>query len=297
MFVALLLSSIFPLQALQLIQVAPRATDPQIEEIRGPHTAMQPDIESAESPLLITLGGTNSAPNELLEFGGAAAELGYFVIGVDYPNGVITTACRQGNDDECFDDFRAEIVMGTDESTLVNVNRSNSVLYRIQRLLVYLSTQDPKWSRFVQGDFVNWKNVVVAGHSQGSGHAAFLAKHYPVKRAILFSGPQDVAVWGQARWLSAVSATPGDRFFALLHAQDSFGSEWQIRALQRLSMQASPQVLKIGDDVPAGTSANILVSELNEQNAHMAPITPRYKKVWNWLLRRQPEVITTATNK
>jgi hypothetical protein len=69
---------------------------------------------------------------------------------------------------------------------------------RLARLLAYLNKEHPGqgWANYVNGSSgsdlaVRWENIVISGHSQGSGHAAWLAQTTRLRGAMLFSGPQD----------------------------------------------------------------------------------------------------------
>lgn len=83
-----------------------------------------------------------------------------------------------------------------------------------------------------------WSNIIVAGHSQGGGSAAFLAMTLPadtpVKRVVMLSAPNDHikdSLKGDsapASWILSSSTTPLDRFFGLRHIDEgSFGDNTQ----------------------------------------------------------------------
>lgn len=287
MFIWILLTQLA--WAAPVLYVRPPDTEPSIRQINGPHVAMHPKRANAIPRLLITLGGTGSKPEDLFDFQVTAAEVGYHVIGIDYPNTVITTVCRDVNDPKCFEKFRSEIGLGMAISDFVQVDFDNCILRRVFRLLHYLEQKDPVggWDSFVGENFVDWGRISVAGHSQGSGHAAFMAKMFPMDRVILLAGPQDVAQSGPASWLAVDGLTPASHFFGLLHSSDVFGSEWQLKAIRALIRDTNAGILNIDDDVPAQSNAQILISHLPVQNAHMAPVSKRMKKVWNWLLQRR----------
>ncbi len=268
--------------------VSPSATDPLIQQMTGPHVVLHPKGAS-QGRLFITLGGTNSRPEDFLEMQQLAAAMGYHVVGIDYPNNVITTVCRESPNHSCFDQFRSEIALGIDGSQWVTVNPANCIARRIVALMDYLRAKDKGggWDQFFSDGSLAWDRVVIAGHSQGSGHAAFLSKVYPFARVIMLSGPQDTATWGTAAWLGEKGSTPPDRYFAFLHAGDSFGSFWQLRALSYLVRGSDAELLNIEDEVPRGSHSQILVSHLPMRNAHMAPVSSRFKKVWAYLLRRK----------
>ncbi len=268
-----LLLAVFASQAEASLYLAvdPRRTDPLIQKINGDHTVLTPHGKS-NGLLLITLGGTHSAPDELLDFQQTAAAQGYHVLGVDYPNRVITTVCRQQSDRECFNKFRDEIVRGSAVSPWTEVNTANCILNRVQKLLQYLTLErwPGRWPQYLdEYGSLNWRRTVLAGHSQGSGHAAYLAQIFGVQGVILIAGPQDVSTYGPASWLARSGPTPGDAYYALLHERDPFGADWQAEAVRRLS----------------GGSAQVIVSKAEVDNPHMALITRAFEQSWALLLR------------
>ena len=69
---------------------------------------------------------------------------------------------------------------------------------------------------------LNWSNIAVSGHSQGSGHSAYLAKYYNVERNVMFSGPNDYSTRYNcsAHWLRQPGVTSTNKQFVFLHLRD-----------------------------------------------------------------------------
>ena len=220
----------------------------------GPHTAYWDD-EKSNGLLLISLGGTNSKPTDLEAFDLQAVELGYKALALDYPNQVISTACRESKQPDAFDCFRAEVVQGKPASELVQVDRANSIEGRIQSALAQL-----QWSP-------DWNKIVVVGHSQGSGHAAYLGKLHPLRGVIMLAGPQDAG----ARWLSLPGSTDPLNYVGLLHAKDFFDARRQTQAIN---------TLRQGTVTPGSV---ILTQEVVE-DGHMSVIQPQFRSHWLQLL-------------
>lgn len=78
-----------------------------------------------------------------------------------------------------------------------------------------------------------WSNIIVAGHSQGGGHAAFLGLNLPkpVKRVVMFSAPNDnftppatssnpTPDPQSASWIVGPSTTPLANFWGLRNASE-----------------------------------------------------------------------------
>jgi len=126
----------------------------------------------------------------------------------------------------------------------------DSIVNRLVLLLDYMTWRsgaaDPYWQKFLLDDtsgsqvyvsphdargrlnyrrpvVPDWSHIVVAGHSQGGGHAAFLAMTVPggVRRAALFSAPQDEPAKADppvAQWVRGPSNTPLQAFYGLRNA-------------------------------------------------------------------------------
>jgi hypothetical protein len=193
--------------------------------------------------------------------------------------------CRKHQPD-CYDFYRREIAFGQNGSPLVAVNHKNSILFRIQSLLQYLHSQNPAvWATFFDGAKIHWDKIVLAGHSQGAGHAAFLAKNFYTAGVILFSGPHDYSPKGAAPWLLRPSKTPENRFFAFLHEKDFFGLDNQLMACRLLVGDSRAAISEIQTD-PVEAKTQILVSSFEITDPHNALLLPVFDKVWNFLLRR-----------
>jgi hypothetical protein len=92
----------------------------------------------------------------------------------------------------------------------VLMDPKESIQHRLTQILKWLSTNQNanNWSQFlVGGSTPDWTKIVIAGQSQGAGHAAFLAKWHPMKRVLLFSGIIDSLDYPQASdWPSCTKA-------------------------------------------------------------------------------------------
>jgi len=220
----------------------------------GPHVAYWDDQKS-NGLVLVSLGGTNSKPADLEDFDRTAVELGYRVLALDYPNSVISTACRDSKQPDAFDHFREEIVEGKPTSDLVEVDRANSIEGRLQSALNEL-----QWSQ-------DWSKIVVVGHSQGSGHAAYLGKLHRLRGVIMLAGPQDDG----AGWLSRPGQTDPLNYVAFLHAKDFFDAKRQTRAITTLrGGHASPP--------------SLIITQEEVDDPHMSVIQPQFQSVWRQLL-------------
>lgn len=285
----LIFSLLVGLQA-SAYEVAPSATAPGIYDITGNHIVLVPPQSNGR--LLLTISGTNSRAIEYKNVQEWGRDLGFTVLGIDYPNMVICTTCREASDLTCFDKYREEIMLGNPVSDIVNVNRANSILNRIQSLMKYLVKTEglEKWKAFLNPDqSINWNKVVVTGYSQGAGHAAYLGKIFALKGVVMVGGPHDSWKKGSAPWLYRKGATPPEKYTSFLHEKDFFGSEYQAAAARALMNNNSIPMTKIHSEIEAGSTAQIYVSDLPFHDPHISLALPVYKDVWDFLLRRLME--------
>lgn len=262
--------------------IAPALTQSGIVQVDGEHEVWTPQVNGDR--LLLSLGGTGSRPSDFRAFDELAAKLNYFVIGLDYQNAVITTVCRASPNRDCFDTFREEIIFGHDVNPFVRVDAVNSIANRARKLLEYLVAKDPRWAAFWDGRDVRWDKVTLVGHSQGAGHVAFLSKRFPVARVIMIAGPQDAFTPKlEAPWLDLAGLTSPDRYFALLHQSDVFGSAMQLLCFTKLIGRAEVEWMR-PEDVGHKT-AHVVVSQWPTSDPHTSVITPIYQDVWEYFLR------------
>ena len=212
------------------------------------HYAVTDPSVYAKGRLLVFLPGTGGEPLNASDFLDQAAESGFHVIGLAYWNKVpIGAPCALGSQGvsipcistsaptaDCAGAARQDVVEGDGDFELfsgVDVTAGNSIVFRLTTALDYLDAQYPseRWGQFLDGGAVDWGKVTIAGFSQGSGHAAYLAKNlYEVERVMLFAGPADAAFdplnpgEDPAAWVAASNfTTDGGRFFGLIHEDDA----------------------------------------------------------------------------
>ena len=164
----------------------------------------------------------------------------------------------------------------------------------------------------------DWSRIIVAGHSQGGGDAAFLAMTLPggVRRAALFSAPQDdpkhTAIPDVASWVAGVSHTPLARFYGLRNAsggttapdneaEGAFGDNaWKnwsrlgdASAAGGLGGTGADTPTSVGDGsiVPANGSHDLYLTQpayaspLSNHNSSAANLyaRPAEQAVWDWM--------------
>lgn len=272
----------------------PGKTMPGIRQVHGPHLALYD--ASARHPrrrLILMIEGTGASAGSMRKIDSVFAAMGYHVISLDYPNNVISTICLHSKDTLCADHFRKEIITGDPVSDVVDVDQANSILNRFTGFLAYLAQTDPGggWKRYIRKGKPSWKNIVVAGHSQGAGHAAYLGKMFKVSRVLIFSGPQDYLedLHMPAPWLSGKSATPSNRYFAFLNLKDPFKIHNQILNCEKLMQHTQPDTLLIYPGVPVRSRRQVLVNNIDTRDPHGSTLLPEFRQVWAYMLGLKEE--------
>lgn len=206
--------------------ISPAATDPAISTYLQHHLAEAPASGTpAKHRLFVFLPGTGGQPayQQLVLQTGSAQ--GYHAIGLMYPNTPsIGSLCDDSTDPDAHWKARCEIVTGQDLSPLVSVNATECIEHRLAALLAYLASTYPSedWGQYMASGHPDWTKIVIAGHSQGGGHAGVIAKLHPVYRCVCFSSPADWRnpVNQPASWYATAGATDASRIFGFSHQQD-----------------------------------------------------------------------------
>jgi len=253
--------------------------------------------------LLIHLSGTFGNPINTTYFPSLAANNGYRVLNLKYPNNVpATTTCDNNNNIDCFKNFRHEIIFGTDESSDVDVDEYNCIINRTEKLLSYLINNFPSenWSDFTLANGkINWSKVVVSGHSQGGGHAAYIAKQFSVDRVLMFASPNDYNSYysSAANWVSLPGQTAESNYFGFAHLHDNVVDSYkQFAVYNDLNLYAevdsvlvdnncnynNAQVLYSKDESDPNTTNHGCVV-VDDQTTFINGI-PLYTDVWKYML-------------
>lgn len=302
---------------------------------RNYHYVAQPKLAAQRKNVLVVfLGGSNSSPDAYTTVSDESAALGFGTIDLRYPNDqLVGTVCA--NNDACFTNVRGESIFGQGviypgtaagySSLATNVSGQNSVVNRLVSLLHYLRTQpaDPQhnpvpayWSQFlvaapgspyVAGGAAllpDWSKIVIAGHSQGAGHAAFLGTTLPTaaRRVVMFSAPNDHVGGDSASWIYGRAATSEPRFWGLRSAEEGMYGDFISLNWQNLEVGGSGAATverDVGTGLgaplasqrlvltPAGTSAltnhNSTVANGSYESIHPTLAEDR-KTAWRYLL-------------
>ena len=287
--------------------VAPQATDQAIDQALDRHYVWLDTAARSNHQLLVFMPGSGQHPAMFQHVPEEAARVGYHVIGLMYPNSVTLVVACGGRPDEnsCYENARLEIFDGVDRSTVVNVNRANSIENRLTKLLQYLANAFPEqdWSRFLAGDEPKWSQIAISGHSQGGGEAAIIAKLHVVARVVMFSSVPDSIGRQSVPWV-ATHVTPVERYWGLAHDRDGLfrpiRASWDSIGMAAFGLAVAPET-----SMPPYDFTHMLVTDLVPQggyagNAHgstsldsKTPLNPdgsccRLREAWRYLLTARP---------
>jgi hypothetical protein len=152
-----------------------------------------------------------------------------------YPNGqTVGGLCTNSSDAYCYENARRETIEGIDYSLSVSVDTTACIINRIKKLLVYLNNNYPSenWGQYldISGN-IRFDKVIIAGSSQGGGHAALIGKYYLVKKVLCFSSPKDYSTFFNSPplWLSSTGwQTSRDKIYGFNHTLDNYPMTLQI---------------------------------------------------------------------
>jgi pimeloyl-ACP methyl ester carboxylesterase len=242
----------------------PSETDSAITQWNEPHIVCAPADSNPRGELFVFLPGTGALPSYYTQLMQTAAEAGLHVIDLRYPNdeSVNIDICPRDPDDNCHKLVRQETLRGVDVSPHVAVDSQNSIEARLHSALTYLAKQFPakSWERYLENDSPRWSGILVAGHSQGGGHAVYFAKTHPVKRVIAFTWV-DVRKRELAAWVTDMpSATPAENYYLLWHQDDQPIAGYQAELMTALGMDGFGAPVIIEQSAPPFQTTHALIA-------------------------------------
>lgn len=296
--------------------VIPSATDPEIKQFDDAHWVYLNrerilESQAGRQELLLWLTGTGGNGHGAQGLANLAADLGYHVVSLMYPNDIPATACANDSDPNAFEAFRLALIKGgrapyQNGRKELLISRADSIENRLIKLLQQLQKKRPKenWTQFLNPDgSIKWESIAIAGQSQGGGHAALMAIKHRVARVLCFGAPKDYSKRhdAPAAWYGLESATPKQQFFAFNHLQDPKGCtpEQQLLNLQALGLAAFGEPAEVDSENPPFRKARILYTRFPQvtvtdvfsdgaTTAHVSAIhtknAARWKSVWTYML-------------
>jgi polyhydroxybutyrate depolymerase len=252
--------------------------------------------------LYVHLPGSGGLPEDYQIVTKHIASLGYHVINLAYPNWpAVRILIQDKTDPELPEYIRIERLYGEDKTDLIEVSYTDSVENRIIKLLEYncLRYPDEGWGIFLtEENNLCWDRIVVGGHSQGAGHAAYITKNHELRGIVMFAGPGDfVKDFGSAPWLLKDSLVDSEKMFGFTHRLDPvsklFFNHQELLGLGDFGAPQRVDNLEINE-----LKSHILTSfllNINSRNYHGAVavdehipfkndgITPQYEVAWTYM--------------
>ncbi len=284
--------------------VTPSTVNPLVSNFNSQHFIFV-DTITLKNKLFVFLPGTTGSPQFYKLIVKKAAALGYHSIGLMYPNNSdLYTASATSADNTQFGKCRQEIFDGTDQTTGVNVNFSNCIKTRLQDLLVYLQTQDSQhnWAQFLTNNEIDWSKIIIAGHSQGGGHALFISKQVSVLKAISFSSIDWNSNLGMsADWVSSPGATPVSKLYSFNGINDQIFSYANVQT-QLIEMGLTGPAISIDANQPPYLNSHTLTTTATPATSIIFPdhnvtcldayvpktssneVSSTFDKAWEYLL-------------
>lgn len=246
--------------------------------------------------LLLFIGGSFSDPKSYNLICDQAATFGLDVISLSYPNDVAAAPLGTSSNPLIFDTYRDEVCFGNPVSSVVTVDALNSIVTRATKLVVYLKTNFPNenWGQYLTAaNELQWSKIIVSGHSQGAGHACYLAKKNLVDRVVMLSGPNDYNTFFSApgNWLTQSGVTPLSQQFVLLHTRDEIVPfNFQVANVRALGLLGASENPTLVDDLPSpynnarALSLNIPAISFHSSTVGANTILPN---VWKYMFTGQ----------
>lgn len=293
--ITLALSANFCVAQIQSFYVKPILTDAGYNPTED-SSVISVNLSSPQNKLFLFIGGTgSSSSSDYTALRLHSANLGFHFINLSYPNNVAAASLANSSDSMTFNKYRQEVCFGTPLSVDVTVDSLNSIYTRTLKLIQYLALTYPtqNWAQYLASpSTLNWSKILVGGHSQGSGHACYLAKYFFVERVLMFSGPNDYSDFfsRSANWLRQSGVTLMGRHFAYHSSNDEVVSySKQFANISGLGMLVGDDTTHVDDlTAPYGNSRCLYTTQppgiviLN----HNVPIklTTINNGVWTYML-------------
>jgi hypothetical protein len=271
--------------------IQPKQTDVNYSASENSHYVVR-NTKTYVNKLLLFIGGSYSIPQNYNTICDHAASIGLDVISLSYPNDVATAPLGTSSDPSIFTNYREELCFGNPISSVVSVDTLNCITTRTIKLLLFLKANhsDQNWEQYLtSSNTLQWNKIIVAGHSQGSGHACYLGKKYLVDRVVMLSGPNDYSTYfsSPANWLTQNGQTPFNKQYSLFHIQDEIVPySYQVENIKGLGLLTSTQIPTLVDNLmPPYLNAQSLSLNIPALSYHSATVGKNsvLPNIWTYL--------------
>ncbi|HEX4074600.1 MAG TPA: hypothetical protein VHX49_04295 [Candidatus Acidoferrales bacterium] len=273
--------------------VSPAEADPRVKRFVANNLILFKNNVAKNANLLVFFPPTGGTPANSWPFMEAAAKAGYRVIGLQYDNSSsVPQTCGKNPDPACSDGFRQKRVFGDNVTIDIDDSPTEAIVPRLTALLEYLDAHhhDEGWARYLTKDGPKWSRIAVAGHSQGAGMAAYIAKKEKVARVIVLSGAWDrtevTKEW--APWVSSPSATPQNRWFAAYHQKETRADAMKLAYVALKIPPSHVRVMTLDPRPGSGINPRADLYHGSMDSPRLTPVdangNPAYAADWSFLL-------------
>jgi hypothetical protein len=302
-----------------MFSVLPSAADPATETFDYPEwiyvnreivVGQRADLPQDRRQLYLFINGTHEKDKPRgrgpVAFCNLAADLGYHVLVLAYPDEIPASVCSEDINPNTFEMFRMNIIRGGN-SKRISVASADCIENRLIKALQYWQKMRPKenWGQFLNQDgTIRWESIAVGGQSQGGGHATLIAIKHRVARVICTGSPKDFNHKhnAPAAYYNEDSATPKNRFFTFNHYQDHTGGtspQQLLKNLEALGLNAFGAPANVDNEPFPYSHSRILMTAFpvvkvtgpqsdGSLTAHSSMLAgtnaPRWKQVWTYML-------------
>jgi len=283
-----------------LHRVSPTDTDSAIDDALQPHLAGVTSCAQDRGYLVVFLPGTGGRPTSpyVVNMLNVATQNCLDAIALNYPDdSAVWETCYRDKDPDCYEKWRLEKLDGIHRSPYLHDVPADSIENRLLKLLQFLASNYPQegWGQYLNGDSVQWEDVIASGDSQGGGMAAIVGQVHEVARVAMFAAVTD-AIGGfngpAPAWTSKPKATPADRFFGFAHMDDQWWPAEQ-KNWAALNLTQFGAVVNVDNATAPYDGSHMLTTDIAwdhsmANGAHPAVVSPlntgTFAPVWAYLL-------------
>jgi predicted esterase len=273
--------------------VSPTEANPRLKRFVTSNLILFKNDVAKNANLLVFFPPTGGTPANSWPFMEAAAKAGYRVIGLQYDNSIsVPQTCGKNPDPTCSDGFRQKRVFGDDATKDIDDLPAEAIVPRLTALLEYLDAHhhDEGWARYLTKDGPKWSRIAVAGHSQGAGMAAYIAKKEKVFRVIVLSGAWDrtevTKAW--APWVTSPGATPPNRWYAAYHQKETRADAMKLAYVALKIPPSHVRVMTLDPRPGSGMNPRADLYHSSMDSPRLTPVdangNPAYAADWSFLL-------------
>ena len=244
--------------------ISPKVTDPAIRVFTQDHFVSVREDAVVKNKLFVYLPGSFRVPSESKGILRKATELGYHVIGLEYPNSdPVNPICKGTNDISCHLRARLQVIEGIHGHPDFHISKSNCILNRLKKLLIYLNKTYPSqnWGQFLVKGNIDWTKVVIAGHSQGGALAGVIGKFYPVQKVIMFSMIDYLNSGRIPNWETLPAND--SKYLALINVKDELVPYARVpETWEHLGMTFYGGIINVDNSLPPYSSSHTLITSI-----------------------------------